>query len=138
MNIELVDYIYNFYLQCEHYKYLMTMCSNEYDKKYYKNLIKDTMNKVSQAIEKDKKEDPRQIYKFLTLEELSEYDGTNGKPAYVAIDGLIYNVTGSQTWGTGSHFGLYPGKDLSREFESCHVTKDVLEKYSQVAILKKK
>lgn len=52
--------------------------------------------------------------------ELANYDGKNGRPAYVAVDGLVYNVTSSPSWADNVHFGLTPGKDLSNEFLSCH------------------
>lgn len=49
----------------------------------------------------------------LTLEELAEYNGKNGNPAYVAVDGIIYDVTDSSMWGEGEHNGFEAGKDLT-------------------------
>lgn len=64
--------------------------------------------------------------KEFTLEELNKYDGSNGRPAYVAVNGTVYDVSYEATWGGGgTHFGLYSGKDLSSEFRGCH--KDVME-----------
>lgn len=52
----------------------------------------------------------------LTLEELAYYDGTDGKPAYVAVDGEIYDMTNSSHWSGGSHYsGNRAGRDLSEE-----------------------
>jgi predicted heme/steroid binding protein len=49
-----------------------------------------------------------------TLEELAKYDGKNGRPAYVAINGKVYDVTDSPTWIEGNHFGEHDaGKDLT-------------------------
>jgi Predicted heme/steroid binding protein len=31
--------------------------------------------------------------KQFTLEELKQYNGENGQPAYVAIDGIVYDVS---------------------------------------------
>ncbi len=39
----------------------------------------------------------------LTLEELKKYDGQNGRPAYVAVKGVIYDVTESRLWRGGTH-----------------------------------
>ncbi len=39
----------------------------------------------------------------LTLEELRQFDGKEGRPAYIAYDGKIYDVTGSKLWRGGSH-----------------------------------
>jgi predicted heme/steroid binding protein len=52
-----------------------------------------------------------------TLDELAQFDGQNGAPAYVAVDGLVYDVTGSILWPDGKHarcdLGAMAGKDLS-------------------------
>lgn len=58
---------------------------------------------------------------YFTLEQLSQYDGKNGAPAYVAVNGVVYNVTDNRLWSGGNHFwGLSAGRDLSVEFASCH------------------
>jgi predicted heme/steroid binding protein len=54
---------------------------------------------------------------ILTLEQLAEYDGKDGKKAYVAVDNIIYDVTDSRAWGAGMHNGFAAGKDLTREIK---------------------
>lgn len=49
----------------------------------------------------------------LTLAELANYDGKNGNPAYVAVDGVIYDVSGSLKWKNGEHNGYSAGQDLT-------------------------
>ena len=49
----------------------------------------------------------------LTLEELKQYDGKNGNPAYVAVDGIIYDVTNVPAWKNGEHNGYSAGNDLT-------------------------
>lgn len=50
----------------------------------------------------------------LTLEELKQYDGQNGNPAYVAVDGVIYDVSNVRKWKDGKHeMGVTAGQDLS-------------------------
>ncbi len=71
----------------------------------------------------------------LTEEELSKYTGKGGKPAYVAINGTIYDVTGNAAWAAASHFGLTAGKDLSKEFASCHAGQQILNKLTAVGKL---
>ncbi len=39
-----------------------------------------------------------------TAEQLSQCDGYEGRPAYVAYQGTIYDVSGSRLWKGGSHF----------------------------------
>ena len=55
---------------------------------------------------------------MLTLEELSAFDGKNGNPAYIAVDGIIYDVTESSLWNNGTHNGYAAGKDLTEEIKN--------------------
>jgi predicted heme/steroid binding protein len=49
-----------------------------------------------------------------TLDELKAYDGQNGNPAYVAVDGIVYDVTDVEEWADGKHKkGLVAGADLT-------------------------
>ena len=63
-----------------------------------------------------------------TKEELSSFDGKNGNPAYVAVNGTVYDVTNNAGWGAATHFGLSAGKDLTAQFNSCHAGQSVLSK----------
>lgn len=54
--------------------------------------------------------------KEFTLEDLKMYDGREGRPAYVAYDGVVYDVTESAMWGEGDHEGMHQaGDDLTAE-----------------------
>jgi predicted heme/steroid binding protein/uncharacterized membrane protein len=47
-------------------------------------------------------------------EELRRNDGREGRPAYIAYKGLIYDVTGNPNWEEGEHMGrLQAGRDLT-------------------------
>lgn len=48
----------------------------------------------------------------ITLEELATFDGRDGRPAYVAVDGVVYDVGDVRQWANG-HQGLQPGADHS-------------------------
>ena len=50
-----------------------------------------------------------------TLEELSEYNGKDGMDAYVAVDGVVYDVTELDAWPDGNHNGNEAGNDLTKE-----------------------
>jgi membrane-associated progesterone receptor component len=67
--------------------------------------------------------------------ELSKYDGKNGNPAYVAINGIVYDVTNNAAWAAASHFGLSAGRDLTGAHASCHANQDVLSKLKVVGRL---
>jgi predicted heme/steroid binding protein len=62
-------------------------------------------------------EKPADGGRAFTLAELAEFDGKDGKPAYVAVDGIVYDVTGSANWQEGDHtpcnLDAAAGKDLS-------------------------
>jgi len=58
--------------------------------------------------------EPRKI----TQNELAENNGKNGKPAYVAFKGNVYEVSASAFWMEGDHMGMHvAGKDLTEELE---------------------
>ena len=48
-----------------------------------------------------------------TADSLAQYDGRDGRPAYFAYDGQVYDVTTSKLWKLGEHFGVQAGKDLT-------------------------
>ena len=39
----------------------------------------------------------------ITREELKHFDGKDGRPAYVAVNGVIYDLTQSRLWRNGEH-----------------------------------
>ncbi len=75
----------------------------------------DTMTdeKKDETMSDDKADDTMSGEKVFTLEELKQYDGTNGNPAYVAVDGVVYDVTDKPLWAGGTHKGNLAGQDLS-------------------------
>lgn len=50
-----------------------------------------------------------------TREELAQYNGKDGQPAYVAVAGVVYDLTGSRAWTEGEHNGFEAGRDLTEE-----------------------
>ncbi|AOT73033.1 hypothetical protein Gferi_07485 [Geosporobacter ferrireducens] len=72
-----------------------------------------------------------------TLEELAQYDGSDGRSAYVAVNGIVYDVSLEATWGGGTHFSLYAGRDLTGAFMGCHSGRpEILRNLPQVGVLK--
>ena len=67
--------------------------------------------------------DENQIF---TMQELSKYNGRDGLPAYVAVNGIVYDVTDVEAWKYARHYGLTAGKDLSNYFNSCHKNEEKL------------
>ena len=76
--------------------------------------------------------------KEFTQEELAEYNGKDGNPAYVAHKGKVYDVSESKMWKGGQHMRRHnAGSELSSDIQAAPHEADVLERYSQVGILVK-
>jgi len=74
--------------------------------------------------------------KKFTLEELKQYDGKEGRPAYIAYKGKVYDVTDSYLWLEGDHQGQHvAGKDLSEEISFAPHGEETLERVKQVGVL---
>lgn len=80
-------------------------------------------------------EQNQQNQRDLTIQELTKFNGKDGNPAYVAVNGIVYDVTDNAAWAAASHFGLTAGKDLSSEFASCHSGKAILSKLKVIGKL---
>ena len=106
-----------------------------YDRRFYENLILNEIEKLI-MIKDQFKQNNREMAKEFTIAELTKYDGKNGNPAYVAVDGIVYDVSLSPAWGGGTHFGLYSGKDLTTQYKSCHNMMDLLSKLPKVGRMK--
>ena len=73
-----------------------------------------------------------------TAEELTSFNGKDGRPVYIAFQGKVYDVTKSPLWAKGLHMNRHPsGKDLAGEISAAPHGTEVLERYPQVGVLKK-
>ncbi len=74
--------------------------------------------------------------RVFTLEELAEFDGKEGRPAYVAVDGLVYDVSALSRWLNGLHMDLHvAGEDLSEDILEAPHSKAVLQRAEVVGKL---
>ena len=67
--------------------------------------------------------------------ELAKYNGQNGNPAYVAVDGIVYDVINAKSWKNGTHQGLSAGQDLTQAIKSSSHGKSVLSELPVVGKL---
>ena len=65
--------------------------------------------------------------KTFTKDELAKYDGRTGNPAYIAVDGVVYDVSNVRQWKSGSHEGNSAGQDLTEAIKQAPHGKSVLE-----------
>jgi predicted heme/steroid binding protein/uncharacterized membrane protein len=76
--------------------------------------------------------------KEITSEELSSFNGKEGKPVYIVFQGNVYDVSKSPLWSKGLHMNRHPsGKDLAEEISAAPHGTEVLERYPRVGVLKK-
>jgi predicted heme/steroid binding protein len=73
----------------------------------------------------------------MTREELARHDGREGRRAYVAVNGVIYDFTDSPLWPGGHHENLHrAGCDLTAELLKAPHVRAVVERYPVVGELK--
>lgn len=74
----------------------------------------------------------------LTLKELSKFNGKNGQPAYIAVNGIIYDVSALPLWKGGTHQKTYEaGNDLSEAIKKSPHGTSTLKRAVVVGKLKK-
>lgn len=68
--------------------------------------------------------------------ELSQYDGKNGAPAFIAYRGKVYDVSNSFLWQKGNHQALHQaGVDLTEALEQAPHGAELLERLPLIGIL---
>jgi predicted heme/steroid binding protein/uncharacterized membrane protein len=71
------------------------------------------------------------------VETLSEFNGKEGKPIYIAHEGKVYDVSASKLWQGGVHMKRHhAARNLSTDIQAAPHGTEVLERYPQVGILK--
>jgi predicted heme/steroid binding protein len=72
----------------------------------------------------------------MTLAELAQNNGRDGNPAYVAVNGTIYDVTESPHWQNGQHPPDHQaGHDLTEELAAAPHVRAVVERFPVVGTL---
>ena len=71
-----------------------------------------------------------------TIEELKKFDGRDGRPAYIAYKGKVYDVTDSFLWIDGDHQGQHAaGKDLTEDMALAPHGEETFERVKIVGML---
>ncbi len=73
--------------------------------------------------------------KKFSINELSLFDGKNGKASYIGYSGKVYDVTGSIEWIEGDHLGHTAGQNLSEAMEIAPHGSEVLKRMKVVGVL---
>ncbi len=101
-------------------------------------MLSVTLVSVFSLYSKENKKEEWKNRKF-TVEELKKYNGLNGMPVHVAVNGIVYDVSKSKYWKTGTHQKLHQaGSDLTYEIKNqapkFHKNGKILEKFPKVGI----
>ena len=68
--------------------------------------------------------------------QLRQYDGERGRPAYIACNGIVYDVTNAPNWRGGMHRNThYPGLDLTRSLRKAPHDQAVFQRVPRVGVL---
>lgn len=63
-----------------------------------------------------------------TPDELAEYNGKDGKPVYVSLNGIVYDLTAAFLWQNGEHQGLHwAGHEMAEEIKLAPHGPEMLE-----------
>lgn len=74
----------------------------------------------------------------INIKELSQNNGRDGAPAYIAVDGKVYDVSKSHLWKNGIHMNRHKaGKDLSDDLKTAPHGIEVLNQFVQEGTIKK-
>ena len=66
-------------------------------------------------------------HRRFTADELAQFDGRDGRPAYVACNGVVYDVSHSFLWKGGRHWATHQaGADLTAELSNAPHGEDLL------------
>ena len=71
-----------------------------------------------------------------TLQELRFFDGKEGRPAYIALKGKVYDVSASFLWKEGQHFVQHAaGADLTVALQNAPHGENLLERFPVIGIV---
>jgi len=71
-----------------------------------------------------------------SAQELARCDGQEGRPCYVAYNGLVYDLGGSGSWEGGAHYDEHlAGRDLTEGMAGAPHGEEALEEFPVVGRL---
>lgn len=148
MENDLRSIIDEYIREISHFSQMQVFATSEYQKDYFQRMMDERREMIINNIMEHMKQFEENYYqiqttnqqpdlKQYTLEELATFHGSQGRPAYVAVNGTIYDVSLVGPWAGGTHFGLYAGQDLSAQFNGCHSgIMEILRKVPIVGLLR--
>lgn len=71
----------------------------------------------------------------ITLRQLALRNGQDKPEVWIAYKGIVYNVTQSRLWKTGTHYEHWAGQDLTAELIDAPHTDEVFSKFEAIGKL---
>ncbi len=71
----------------------------------------------------------------ITLAQLALRNGQDRPEIWVAYKGIVYDVTRSRLWKTGTHYEHWAGQDLTEELIDAPHTESVFAKFESIGKL---
>jgi predicted heme/steroid binding protein len=78
-----------------------------------------------------------QTVQTISSAELAKNDGKDGRPAWVAYKGKVYDVSAVPAWKTGTHKGNAAGQDITSQLASSPHGASVFGKLTPIGEYKK-
>lgn len=75
------------------------------------------------------------VMKEYTRQQLALRNGQDKPEVWVSYKGLIYDVSASRLWKTGTHYEHWAGQDLTEELKDAPHTEKVFEKFQPIGRL---
>jgi predicted heme/steroid binding protein len=73
---------------------------------------------------------------IITPAQLALRNGQDKPEIWVALRGLVYDVTSSRLWRNGKHYEHWAGQDLTDELKDAPHTENVFDKFKVIGRLK--
>ena len=73
--------------------------------------------------------------KSYTKNQLALRNGQDREEIWVAVHGIIYDVSESRMWKNGRHYEHWAGQDLTEELKDAPHLPQVLDKFNKVGYL---
>lgn len=81
--------------------------------------VVDEPDQVAEPVEEEVDEEEVMAEETtFTMDEVAQYDGKDGNPAYIVVDGIVYDVSDVGQWRSGSHFGFEAGSDVTEALQN--------------------
>lgn len=76
------------------------------------------------------------VMRRFTKEELARYDGQDNRPAFIAFDGKVYDMSRSFLWQSGKHQVFhFAGTDLTNALAQAPHGSELIDRFPCVGVL---